>query len=307
MPSPAASLAEHAPCRELERLARWTTLRIGGPAELFFEPRRPEELAAVLDALEQRNLPWRILGGGANTLAPDGGVRGAVLHTGMLRRAFREGNRLRLWPGVTLPALVRGAAAHGLGGVERLVGVPGHVGGGIAMNAGSAEWGLWDQVLEVSLWDPRAAGARIVRRTRAEVQPRYRDGNLRGAVVLEALLELQPESPRTLRARMEEHLRRKNATQPVTLSSAGCAFKNPPGDSAGRLIDAAGLKGARAGGAAVSELHGNFIVNAGGASAADVRALLERMEGTVQEKFGVRLERELVVWPEPLGGTIGAC
>ena len=307
MLSPVASLAERIPIRELEPLARWTTLRIGGPAEYFLEPRRPEDLAAALDALEEAQIPWRLLGGGANTLPPDGGLRGALLHTGQMRRVFREGDTLRLWPGVTLPALVRGAAEHGLSGVERLVGVPGQAGGALAMNAGAADWGIWDQVLEVTLWDPRAAGSRLVRRTAGELQPGYRDGRLRGAVVLEAVLRLRAERAAAIRARMEELLRRKNAVQPVTEPSAGCAFKNPPGESAGRLLDAAGLKGSRAGGAVVSEKHANFILNAGGASAADVRLLLERMERTVQEKLGVRLERELVVWPEPLGGTIGAC
>jgi len=224
-----------------------------------------------------------------------------VIHTGMMRRLFRDGERsLRGWPGVTIQQLVRTAGELGLSGVEPLVGVPGNLGGALAMNAGSADWGIWDQVQEVTLWRP-GAGAGDFRRE--QVGPRYRDGNLQGAVVLEALLDFEPGAPKEVKARAEEVLRRKNASQPVTLSSAGCAFKNPPGDSAGRLIDAAGLKGAREGAVAVSERHANFLVNEGGATAAQVRALLARIEETVRERFGVSLERELVIWPEPLAGA----
>lgn len=295
MPSPAA-LLERAPLRRWEPLAAHTTLKIGGPAEFFYEPQRPEDLAALLTRLESEGVPARLLGGGANTLAPDGGVAGAVVHTGTLRRIFREGERLRAWPGVTLPQLVRTALEAGLGGLEKLVGVPGQVGGGLAMNAGSAAWGLWDEVEEISVWEPGGAVRRLLP---AEIGPGYRDGRLGGRVVLEALFRLRPEAPAALKARQDEFLRRKNSTQPVTLSSAGCAFKNPAGDSAGRLVDAAGLKGRRRGGAEISAVHANFIVNRGGARAADVRGLVEEAEAAVAAQFGVRLERELVIWPEP--------
>ncbi|MBC8328667.1 MAG: UDP-N-acetylmuramate dehydrogenase [Planctomycetes bacterium] len=297
MPSPADSLTERFACRREVPLARWTPLKIGGPAELFFEPAKPEQLLELLELLHAQGLPFRILGGGANLLAPDGGVRGAVIHTGQMRRLFRDGDAcLRAWPGVTLPQLVRTAGGLGLSGVEDLIGVPGHLGGALAMNAGGGDWGIWDQVREVTLW---RAGEGAADFRPEQVGPRYRDGNLRGAVVLEALLAFEPGLPAAVKARAEEILRRKNLSQPVTLSSAGCAFKNPPGDSAGRLIDAAGLKGAREGGVLVSERHANFLVNLGGARAADVVALLERIEATVRQRFGVELERELVVWPEP--------
>lgn len=297
MPSPTASLAERYPCRRGEPLARWTTLRIGGPAAHFFEPARPEDLLALLDDLRAAGGEFRLLGGGANLLAPDGGVPGAVIHTGRLRRLFRDGeDGLRAWPGVTLPQLVRAASELGLSGVEPLIGVPGQVGGALAMNAGGAGWGIWDQVREVTLWRPGLA-PRAFRP--AEIGPCYRDGKLGDAVVLEVLLGFRRERAAVVKARAEEILRRKNATQPVSLASAGCAFRNPPGDSAGRLIDAAGLKGAREGAMVVSERHANFLVNEGGASAAQARALLERVERTVAERCGVRLVRELVEWPEP--------
>ena len=299
MPSPARS-ADPPPTRREEPLARWTTLRIGGPAELFLEPQKPEQLAAALDTLHDAGTPYRLLGGGANVLAPDGGVRGAVVHTGAMRRVFRDGPGLRVWPGVTLQGLVRTAAGLGLSGVELLIGVPGQVGGALAMNAGSAAWGLWDEVQEVVLWRPSLPpGDRIRAYTREQIGPAYRDGRLGDGVVLEVLLALQESTPAAVREVQEAHLRRKNATQPVRLASAGCAFKNPPGDSAGRLIDAAGLKGAREGGAEVSTVHANFLVNTGSATAAEVRALLQRLEDTVEQRFGVRLKRELVVWDEP--------
>lgn len=289
--------AEIAPMRRDEPLARWTTLRLGGPAEFFFEPRTPDDLWKLLTRLDEDGVPYRMLGGGANVLAPDGGVPGAVVHTGGMRRIFRDGELgLRAWAGATNQQLVRSAQEHGMSGVEELIGVPGHVGGSLAMNAGSPTWGLWDQVEEVTLWLP---GGEVVARTPDEVQPSYRNGNLRGAIALEVLLKFAADSPQAVKARQEDYLRRKNETQPVTLASAGCAFRNPEGDSAGRLIDAAGLKGAREGGIVVSEKHANFLVHEGGGTAADACALLMRIAETVQEKFDVSLHRELVVWPEP--------
>jgi UDP-N-acetylmuramate dehydrogenase len=303
MPSPAA-YSDFGPMRLHEPLSNWTTMRIGGPAEMFFEPHKPEFLADLLTALEKDGVPWTLLGGGANTVAPDGGIPGAVIHTGNMRRLFRDGNGLRVWPGVTLPSLVRSAQGLGLSGVEELVGVPGHVGGALAMNAGSAEWGIWDQVEEVVLWSPGAVneedGLKFRTWSPKEIQPAYRQGNLGGRVVLEALLNLEESSPLVVKATQDDFLKRKNRSQPVRLTSAGCAFKNPSGESAGRLIDQAGLKGHQVGGVKVSDIHANFLVNEGGATAADVRQMLAEIEQAVQGRFGISLERELAVIPEPL-------
>jgi UDP-N-acetylmuramate dehydrogenase len=302
MPSP-ATYSDFGPMRLDEPLSGWTTMRIGGPAEMFFEPHKPEFLADLLTALERDGVPWTLLGGGANTVAPDGGIAGAVIHTGNMRRIFRDGDGLRVWPGVTLPTLVRTAMGVGLSGLEQLVGVPGHVGGALAMNAGSADWGIWDQVEEAVLWSPGDANAEDGLKFRswsaAEIGPGYRHGNLGGRVVLEALLQLETSSPAVVKATQDAILRRKNASQPVTLTSAGCAFRNPPGDSAGRLIDAAGLKGHRVGDIEVSDKHANFLVNRGAARAADVRQMLAFIEQAVLADSGIQLQRELVVLPEP--------
>ena len=169
------------------------------------------------------------------------------------------------------------------------------------MNAGSADWGIWDQVINVVLWMPgEREGLKIEEHTPEEIGPKYRDGNLQGAVVLEAHFHLEEQAPKAIKERQDDLLRRKNKSQPVSLSTAGCAFQNPPGDSAGRLVDAAGLKGLQVGGAQVSDLHANFILNRGEATAEDVRGLLTQVEEKVEAHSGIRLQRELVVWPEPL-------
>lgn len=291
-PSPAA-FAEFSPLRLEEPLARWTTLRVGGPAEWFFEPRRPEDLAALLTALHKAQIPFRLLGGGANVLAPDAGVRGAVIHTGALRRIFLEGTALRCWPGATIQQTVRAAAGNGLHGLELLMGVPGHIGGALAMNAGSADFGIWDVVEEVTVWEPEGPWKA---RARADFDPQYRNGNLGQAVSLEILLRLEKSTKVEVKITQEALLRKKNQTQPVTLFSAGCAFKNPLGESAGRLLDQAGMKGVSVGRASVSTLHANFVVTEPGATSADVLTLLEKMASAVLEYAGITLERELVVW-----------
>ncbi|MCH2111402.1 MAG: UDP-N-acetylmuramate dehydrogenase, partial [Planctomycetes bacterium] len=276
-------------------LRDFSTLRIGGTAELFFEPAKPEHFGALLEQLCADEVRWTLLGGGANTLFPDEDLP-LVIHTGAMRRMFREEFTMRVWPGVTLPQLVRAACELGMSGMEKLVGVPGNVGGALAMNAGSADWGLWEQVEEVTMFLP---GEGLVSRTPDDIKPQYRNGNLGEGVILEALLRFEEKPAALIKAEQEEFLRSKNATQPVTLTSAGCAFKNPPGDSAGRLVDAAGLKGHTIGGAQVSERHANFIVNLGDATAADVRALIQHLQCEVSARHKVALVPELVQVPSP--------
>ena len=212
-----------------------------------------------------------------------------------------ERERVRAEAGVTHTTLTRFCADEGLAGLEFGVGIPGTVGGWIAMNAGIPEHEMRDVVERVEIFDPLGHEGREL--TGEELHWRYRRLELPAqALVLSATFVLSVDEPAAIRERMREYLDRRLATQPVNEPSCGSVFKNPPGDKAGRLIEAAGLKGAEAGGARISTLHANFIVNCGDASAADVLELIERARDEVQRRFGVTLDREVQL----LGETGGA-
>ncbi len=319
------------PCVALAEasLADRTTIRVGGRVEWLLEPTSPDELGAAWRAAREGGFRPRVLGGGANVVVADGLLPGVVISTERMRRVFRpvggadreeldglggatpaspearvaqpdpaEDPRLVAWCGATLPALLRSARDLGYSGLEGIVGVPGHVGGGITMNAGG-RWGeMWDVLETVRVLDEDGA---FVDLAREQCSPRYRDGNLGGRVVVGAVLRFRPEPKRIVAARMREYLVAKNAVQPVTEWSAGCVFKNPDpelsdGRSAGRLVEECGGKGLTRGDAIVSPLHGNFIVNRGQATATEVFALMEALRDLVAEKSGVRLEFEVKRW-----------
>jgi len=320
------------PCAALPRaeLGARTTLEVGGYADWLLEPATPEEFVAACNAARERGHEPRILGGGANLLLPDGRIAGVVITTARMTRVFRpqaggadegaefepalpalrvlergEDARLVAWAGAPMPGLVRMARDLGWSGLEGLAGVPGHVGGGVAMNAGG-RWGeLWDVVERVRLL---TRAGEVVERSRAECQPRYRDGNLAGALVLGVVLALKVDERAAVKERVADYLRQKSAAQPVTEHSCGCVFKNPPkersgGLGAGQLIEAVGAKGLARGDARVSEKHGNFIVNRGHARAADVFALIREVRARVAQATGIELELEVQVWGEdPLRG-----
>jgi UDP-N-acetylmuramate dehydrogenase len=308
-------------------------MKVGGRAEWLLEPADPEELRrAYLRALELGHAP-RVLGGGANLIVADGVLPGVVIATDRLRRLFRPSPdapagasealdvgaglsvsiadarafwserahadpRLVAWCGVSMPGIARAAQELGWSGFEGLVGVPGHVGGGVAMNAGGRWGSVWDAVELVRVLEPDG-GVRDL--ARADCAPRYRDGDLAGRIVLGCVLRLRPESVAAVRERTREFLLEKNKSQPVTEHSSGCIFKNPDpeladGRSAGRLIEDAGAKGLARGDAVVSAKHANFIVNRGRASAADVLGLIEDVRARVETRTGIRLEREVRVW-----------
>jgi UDP-N-acetylmuramate dehydrogenase len=282
-------------CLVNEPLAGRTTMGVGGPAPFLLMPRATEALAAIVRELASHGERFRILGAGSNIIVADEGVRTPVVFCGMLEAPIaREGNRVRAASGVLLPRLVRELAALGLSGLEFAEGIPGSVGGGLRMNAGAGGRWLGDAVREVVCVTP--AGA-IDRRAPVQGDFGYRrsfigDG---GLVAAEAVFEGSPDDPALIRERMRDSRAYRLATQPLSERSSGCIFKNPEGGSAGALLDGLGLKGMSAGGAFLSELHANFIVNRGG-TAADILTLAGRLHRTVLERTGTSLELEVVVW-----------
>jgi UDP-N-acetylmuramate dehydrogenase len=271
---------------------------VGGPADLFVRIETRAELVAVAERCRAHGAPLLVLGGGFNLLVRDGGLRGVVARlTGLRALALRDDGSVFAEAGVTHAQLARFCADHGRAGLEFAVGIPGTVGGWIAMNAGIRGREMKDVVLDVELYDP-AAGA-VQTRPRDALGFRYRAAALPpGAVVVSARFATQSGAKTAIRAEQKKLLAQRRATQPVDQPSCGSVFVNPPGDFAGRLIEAAGLKGTAIGGARISELHANFIVTSAGARAADVLALIARAQAEVEARFGVALEPEVRVLGE---------
>jgi UDP-N-acetylmuramate dehydrogenase len=275
-------------------LASLTSFRTGGRAEFLFEPRDEAELAAVLDFLSQNSIHWKLLGGGTNVLAPDEGFRGAVIRlSGEFRRLDFDGPIAVAGAAVLLAALVSAAAEKGLSGAECLAGIPGTVGGALVTNAGG-KWGQIGSLMEsVTVFD--RPGPKTL--TPDELSFGYRRSSLKGEIVLGARLALEGAGSEEVPRRMRQFLAEKRASQPLSEPSAGCVFRNPPGDlTAGALIDKAGLKGYSVGGAAVSPLHANYIVNAASATSGDVRALIDEVRSRVRDAFDVELDLEIELW-----------
>lgn len=278
-----------------EPLAQHTSFQIGGPADAMVVPADQEEIAALLAWCGERGIPCHVIGRGSNLLAADGPHHAVFVKVaGTLREVRLDGTRLRAGAGASTPGLARLAVAHGLAGLEFACGIPGTLGGAITMNAGvGLEW-IGPVVREVRVIRP---GGRDVTLARERLRFAYRESDLGGApgVVVEATLDLAPGEREALRERMAEWQRHRRATQPLDLPNAGSMFRNPPGDFAGRLIEAAGAKGWREGAVEVSPMHGNFVVNHGGGSAAGVLALMWREWKAVRERFGVELRTEIHV------------
>jgi UDP-N-acetylmuramate dehydrogenase len=275
-------------------LARRTSFRIGGTAREYFAPRSLDELRDVLRRLHERGDRPFILGGGANTLFPDGEFARPVVSTENLRRFEVRKTTIVAECGVRLNSLIRAALRAGLAGLEGFVGIPGTAGGAAAMNAGGSGWSFGERISSMGLI-PIDGGSPVHRRG-ADVRWSYRTAGLDGHIVAWVELDLACGRIDDLRERARALMIRKSRTQPLACASAGCIFKNPPGDSAARLIDALGLKGLSRGGARVSERHANFIVNStGDARAADVVALLEEVRSRVRSASGIALETEIVL------------
>ncbi len=277
-------------------LARLTTIGVGGPADFLARPASAHPLAQALEGLTDEGIPAAFLGAGSNLLISDSGFRGVVICLADLLEEPRvEDNRVLASAGWRLPSLVSRLARLGLSGLEWAEGIPGTVGGSVRMNAGAFGDSMQGSVREVTLLDRHG---RVERRRVSSSDFAHRNAPFLGdRLVVEALFELIPREPREIEEILRPIRERRRLTQPLGARSAGCIWKNPPGASAGRLIQEAGLKGLAVGGAKVSEIHGNFIVNSGGATFSDIMALSDRIREKVIKDFGVALEMEVVVWP----------
>lgn len=278
-------------------LARYTSLRVGGRAEWLFEPSTVDEAAAVLRACNVRGVPVHVLGGGFNLLVGDEEIAGAVIATRRLRDRRVSDERVEVGAGDSFPRLVHDAATLGVPVLPGLPGIPGSVGGVVCMNAGGRHGCVSEALLEV---EALALDGTRVRRPVGAADFGYRCSAFDGMLITGAVFRRAAADAARARRLHDEALDHKRRTQPLGASSAGCIFRNPEGPSgprsAGWLIEDAGLKGARVGGAVVSERHANFIVNEGGATAAQIDALIARIQDAVEARHGVRLQLEVRRW-----------
>jgi len=277
-------------------LERLTTFRIGGQPRFYVRPRDYEELEAALLVCRSRGVTYRVLGGGSNLLVNDGALPFAVIHVcspGFDWIEQSDERTLRVGAGVRLARLLAHCERAGLGGLEFLSGVPGTVGGALIGNAGAWGHSIGERVRR--LWQV----GDVKGKTEAAAQSAqfaYRTSGLAGTIVTEVQVEVEPRSPELIGRLSQRYAAEKSKRHPTALPSAGCVFRNPPGESAGRLLDACGMKGARVGGAQVSQMHANFICNVGAASAQDVMRLIEKMRTATHNGFGIDLELEIKHW-----------
>ena len=279
-----------------EPLAPLTWFRLGGPAQYVARPKSREDLSALLARARAEGLPVRILGGGSNVLVRDEGVPGIVVH--VESPAFSdvsiEENRIEAGAAVPLTALISQAARAGLGGLEVLTGIPGTIGGALRGNSGGRQGTIGQFVRRATVIDD---DGEVQVRERDELAFGYRSSNLDEPVILAAQFELSPEDPEAVVRRMRRVWILKKENQPYSHVSSGCIFKNPSPDlSAALLIDQCGMKGARVGGAEVSDRHANFITAAPGATAAEVLELIDQVRLRVREQQGIHLELQIQVW-----------
>lgn len=280
-------------------LAPMMHLRIGGPAEWFVEPFAEQDVALSVRACNEDGLQLHILGGGSNVLVSDQGVRGVVIHLGKLNRIVREGNRITVGAGVTLPSLLRTTREAGLAGLEKLTGIPAVVGGAVAMNAGTRDGETFEHLVSLTVVQP---DGRIAILSREDCSPKYRNGGLGDAIVVQATFELEPDEPDAIYARFAASLAVRNKSQPVTQRSVGCVWQNPKGDAAGRLVEESGCKTLRVNGVAVSDKHANYFVNDDTGTAEDFVDLMRQVRSRVKQEFGVELQPEVKFW-----GFSGSC
>ena len=278
---------------ENEPMSRHTTFRVGGPARYFAEPESEEELLELVGKLRRNNEPFTLLGRGSNLLVSDAGYEGTVIHISeALAGISIEGEFITAGAGATLGSIAAAALGAGLAGFEFAAGIPGTLGGAIIMNAGAYGGEMKDVAAFVRLLD---GDGKVITLSGEEMNFRYRGSRAmdEGLTVLSAVLKLEPGDPAAIRERMDELMKKRKDKQPLEYPSAGSTFKRPEGYFAGKLIEDAGLRGYSVGGAQVSEKHCGFVINKGGATAADIMQLCDEVSRRVYGLFGVRLEMEV--------------
>ncbi|MCG0274822.1 MAG: UDP-N-acetylmuramate dehydrogenase [Thermosediminibacteraceae bacterium] len=272
-----------------------TSFRIGGPADIMVLPQNAEEIKKVVMLCKQKDVPIFIMGNGTNLLVRDKGIRGVVVKIAQNFNDIEvQGNLIKAKAGVLLSVVARTALENHLTGMEFASGIPGTLGGAIVMNAGAYDGEMADVVKEVVVMD---LNGEVFSMNKEDLGFSYRWCKLQsgGKIVLEAKLELKAGKYEDIKKKMEEFSARRRMKQPLNMPSAGSAFKRPPGNYAGYLIEKAGLKGFKVGDAMVSDLHAGFIVNTGNATAEDVLRLIEIIQQRVKEEFGILLEPEIKV------------
>ena len=284
--------------RLYESLAKHTTLRIGGPAQYWVEPRSEASFAEIIRYCRQENLPLFVIGRGSNLLVRDGGIRGVVVHPsgGEFDRVEVSGSEITAGVGVKLKQVAYAAKAAGLGGLEWMEGIPGEVGGGLRMNAGAMGSQTFERITRIRYLD---AEGHVHTKTPAELDVKYRHvPSLDNNYAVSAVFRGTPSVAHEIARLLDESQEKRRTTQPAA-KSAGCIFKNPASVPAGKLVDELGLKNLSVGHARVSDVHGNFIINEGDATAAEVLELIEKIRNAARTERGIELETEVQIVGEP--------
>ena len=278
-----------------EPLRDKTTFKIGGSAKFFIEPKDIEDLKLLINLLKRDKTPHLVMGAGSNLLISDKGVKAVVirLNAPYFRKLTKRGNCLNVGSGLVLNQLLRIAKEDSLSGVEFLAGIPGTVGGAVMMNAGAGDRSFGDLVKEVKVMDYNGI-IKVLRKK--DIKFTYRKSSLARYIILSAALELTKGNKEKINKEIKKFLEYRRNSQDKTLPNAGCIFKNPKGESTGRLIDLCGLKGKSIGDACVSRIHANFILNKGNAKAGDVLKLMDLIRKKVKSRFNINLQPEIKIW-----------
>jgi UDP-N-acetylmuramate dehydrogenase len=281
--------------RRKELLKHHTTFKIGGPAEFFIEPKDISDLKLLLDLAKSYRISISVIGSGSNILVSDRGLKGIALRLSspVFKTIDFKGNYCEVGAGVLLSQLLGSCQKRGLSGLEFLAGIPGTVAGALAMNSGAQGKNISDVLFYVKAMDKKGA-IKILRKKEAKFG--YRTSGLTRYIIISALIKLTRKQKESISKRIKQYLAYRKLTQDYTRPSAGCVFKNPPGHSAGKLIDLCGLKGKRIGGVSISHKHANFILNTGGAKATDVLKLMDFIRKKVKQTFRISLVPEIKIW-----------